>query len=158
MVRIQRRNPHIDLSPNVFPMCMGFEESGNHLFLHFSITAKCWNRFFQAAGLFWARPLLFHDFLFQLQRLFAIMKEKMKMWDTIIQAVTWSIWKKWNHILFHDWKEKFEGLWTSILRILAFWVINCEDDSHNPCDNLFSIYTQSSLLQELLYDVHLFCS
>lgn len=109
MVRIQRRNPHIDLSPNVFPMCMGFEESGNHLFLHFSITAKCWNRFFQAAGLFWARPLLFHDFLFQLQRLFAIMKEKMKMWDTIIQAVTWSIWKNGTVFCFMIGRKNLRG-------------------------------------------------
>ena len=50
---IQRRNPHMALSPSWCVLCRKDGESVDHLLMHCEVSSKLWNQLFYEAGFRW---------------------------------------------------------------------------------------------------------
>ena len=50
---LQLRRPHKALSPGICKLCMKYEETVDHLFLHCSLMMGLWHRLFQLAKMDW---------------------------------------------------------------------------------------------------------
>lgn len=102
------------------PLCEEHPEEVGHLFLHCRVTRQLWNMFLAMLGMSWAMPKSIVELLQGWSRE-GISKKSLRTWNTIPQAMWWTIWLERNNRIFEGTSSNIHILKQRCIFLLAFW-------------------------------------
>ena len=118
---LQRKRSYHCLSPNWCVMCRQDQETISHLFLHCGFARSLWSKVFREFDLDIDTPGNLSDLLIGCSNL-RWNKRAKALWDCVLWAVLWGIWKERNSRTFNDEKISPFNLWDNILVWVATWI------------------------------------
>ncbi|RVW98616.1 hypothetical protein CK203_032145 [Vitis vinifera] len=118
---LQVRRPYKTLSLDICIMCMKHGESGDHLFLHCSLTIGLWHKLFQLTKMDWVPPRSIYDMMSIKFKGFGNSKRGIVLWQAASITLIRVVWWERNARIFEDKARNSEFLWDSIVFLASLW-------------------------------------
>ncbi|KAL5549263.1 hypothetical protein UlMin_004494 [Ulmus minor] len=109
--RVQRKNPQMNLFPNMCAMCKKDAETADHLFLHCMTARYLWVKVLGEVGLYWVDPATVKGIMLDRTLGFGRNKMAQTLWNCMVFSLLWNIWMERNSRIFEDKESVLEDIY-----------------------------------------------
>lgn len=129
---IQRRNPHIALSPSWCSLCRKDYENIDHLMLHCEVATKLWNLLCSQTGILWATPRECKSLFIEAGGGLRSSGKAKVLWKAMVLSLTWSIWKERNARIFEEKDSNVQDIFENAKYNSSLWAATAKEFKGYP--------------------------